>query len=190
MFKQLFKYLFVISLSVLIFFAVLFASGWIYYYQNTFKPEQKNIMAFIHEAPNEEQNLSTPARQLLLNVINKRSCLMAARALNYNLDISHPIDGIHGEQLTEFYWSLFLCQELTEQQRLTIVAAQWPHLSSQNSYGLNAVSRYLYSLPLSELSIEQLANVVACNRGEFVCLHASRRKAIAEGLLDDYYQNN
>lgn len=190
MFKQLFKYILFLSLGLLIFFAVLFASGWVYYYQNTFQTEKETIMELIHQAPHEEQNLSTPARWLLLDAINQRSCLMSARALIHDLDIQHPIDGVSGKQITVFYWSFFVCQEFTEQQRLTIIASFWPHLSRTNTQGLNAVANYLYQLPLSELSIEQLANVVACNRGEFACIHAARRKAIAESLLEDYYENN
>ena len=190
MFKQLFKYLFAVFFAVLLFSVIVFTAGWLFYYQNTFKPEKENIMALIHKAPDDEQNLSTPARLLLLDVIHKRSCLMSARALVYNLDIPHPIEGIHGKQVTIFYWSLFLCQDLTEQQRLTIIASHWPYLSERNSYGLNAVANHLYNLPLSELSIEQLANVVACNRGEFICMQAMRRKTLADTLLNNYYKNN
>jgi hypothetical protein len=186
MFKWMVKLILLLIASGL----MLFTASAAFYYQNSYVPQKENIAAIIKSASNEEQNLSTPARKLLLESISHRSCLMPARSLIYKLDVNHPIDGVLGQHFSMLFWSMFVCHDFNEQQRLTIVASHWPYFSQLNSQGLNVASHFLYKLPLSELSIEQLAHVVACNRGEFVCIREAKRTGIATALLESYYANN
>lgn len=185
MVKRFIKYAFIlVVLSAASFFGAMK-----YYYAKSYLPLRDNIPDIIKSATNEEQNLSTPAKRLLLNSIDNQSCLMSARALIYKLDVHHPVEGIHGQHFSMLYWSIFVCQEFTEDQRLTLVAMNWPYFSQLNAQGLSVAANYLYQLPLSELSIEQMAHVVACNKGEFTCINEKRRTAVAEKLLEHYYEN-
>lgn len=186
MFRRLFRLLFVST----VLFSALSVIVLTVYYTKSYLPQRDNILSVIQHSSYEEQNLSTPARKLLLNLIEDRSCLMPARSLIYKLDVEHPIGGMLGQHLSMLFWSVFVCQDFNEQQRLAIVASHWPYFSQLNAQGLTVAANYLYQQPLSELSIEQLAHVVACSRGEFVCIRESKRTDVAMKLLESYYKDN
>ncbi len=153
-----------------------------------FQPHRSEIDRLLSGAADDERELPAAVAGLLKVSMGGHTCQIAARQLLFGLDLAPRRGGMLAWHAKSAAWSMLTCVHLNERERLTAIATL-AYAGAPRTHGLSASANVLFGRPLSQLSLEQQAELIALSDNPYLIDSPERRAKRTAALLARYRAN-
>jgi len=150
-----------------------------------FQSRRTLIEQIVSAASPDERNPSPALKRLVQISMHNRTEVFTARILIQDLKIPLITHGMLGWHATNALWSKLVAFHMSEEEQVTLIISR--SYMGNSRYGYFAESTSRFGHPLSELSLEELATLVAISHAPSLYLSSTERlNARKEWLIHEY----
>ncbi len=152
-----------------------------------FQSRRETIDLMLSTAAPDERVPTSILKRLINISSHNRTAVFTARILIGDLKVPLTTHGMLGWHTTNALWWGLVTLHMSEEEQVTIIASR--SYMGNNRYGFSNEARARFERPLNELSLEEMATLVAISSAPSLYLSSPERLSTRKEWLIQEFQN-